>query len=297
MYKSLNAQALGITGRQSEIIEMALTYGFRGIECDIMEFAKRVQVQGLEKARRFLESAHLRMSGFDLPMRWRGDESTFETDLEKLQPLAESAAAAGAKACHTTIMPATDMFPYHENFELHRKRLATIADSLAKFGIQLGVSFLAAPAHRVDKSFQFIYEVDALVTLIKSVNSKNLGMVLDTWNWHFGGGHEDQLRALTADRVVSVRIADAPAGLAPDAISEEQRTLPQENGAVPNVALLTALAEMGFKGPVSIDPHPSCLTGWNRETIVQKISTTLDDLFRATGVIKVGMKPALTAHE
>src|SRR5262245_18626189 len=121
MYKSLNPQVLGIAGRQSEIIELALTYGFRGIECDIQEFARRVQVQGLDKAKRFPESAHLRMSGFELPMRWRGDESIFQAELEKLDAIAGNAAAAGAIACHTIVMPATDMFPYHENFELHRK--------------------------------------------------------------------------------------------------------------------------------------------------------------------------------
>src|SRR5687767_13415413 len=157
MYKALNPRGLGISGRQSEIIELALTYGFRGVEWDILEFAKRVQVQGLDKAKRFLESAHLRMSGFELPMRWRGEQSTFESELQNLDQLATYAAAAGAKACHTTIMPATDMFPYHENFELHRNRLSTIADALAKHGIKLGVTFLTAPAHRTDKSFQFIF--------------------------------------------------------------------------------------------------------------------------------------------
>ncbi len=297
MHKSLNPQVLGITGRQSEIIELALTYGFRGIECDILEFAKRVQVQGLDRAKRFLASAHLRMSGFELPMRWRGDESTFQSELEKLEPLAAYAAAAGAKACHTTIMPATDMFPYHENFELHRKRLAGIADALAKHGIRLGVSFLTAPSHRIDKSFQFIYEADALITLIKSVSSNNLGLVLDTWNWHFGGGSANQLRALTADRIVAVRIADAPVDASPESIREEQRTLPQETDVVQNAAMMTLLSEIGFKGPVSVDPHPSSLTGMNRETVVQKISASLDELFKAAGIARVTMKPALTATE
>jgi hypothetical protein len=54
---------------------------------------------------------------------------------------------------------------------------------------------------------------------------------------------------------------------------------------------------MGYNGPVSVDPHPSSLTGMNREAIVQKISTTLDELFKASGVVKVAMKPALTATE
>ena len=41
MYKNLNTEILGITGRQSEIIELALTYGFRGIEIDIADLRRR----------------------------------------------------------------------------------------------------------------------------------------------------------------------------------------------------------------------------------------------------------------
>lgn len=296
MYKALNPIFLGLSGRQSEIIELALTYGFRGIECDIHEFAKRVQVQGLERAKRFLESANLRMSGFELPMRWRGDESAFQTDLEKLETLAQYAAAAGAKACHTKILPATDMFPYHENFELHRKRLASIAEALAKHDIRLGVLLISAPVHRADKSFQFIYEADALVTLVKSVSSNNLGLLLDTWNWHFGGGSAAQLASLGADRIIGVRIADAPAGTVAETITEESRIMPQEDGVIQNVAILTQLAEMGFKGPISLEPHPSALTGMTREAIVQKISAGLDELFKSAGISKSpAVKPTLAA--
>jgi sugar phosphate isomerase/epimerase len=297
MYKSLNPHVLGIAGRQSEIIELALTYGFRGIELDINEFARRVEVQGLDRAKRFLESGHLRLSGFELPARWRGDESVFDAELEKLGPLAGYAAAAGAKACHTTIMPATDMFPYHENFELHRKRLAQLADLLGSHGIRLGVSFLTAPAHRADKNFQFIYEADALVTLIKSVATNNLGLVLDTWNWHFGGGTIDLLKSLPADRIVSVRIADAAADVPLDSIHDEQRVMPQETDIVQNRAILSELGTLGFKGPVSMDPDPSCLNGMTREAIVQKVSTSLDDLLAAAGVAKPGARPALTSSK
>lgn len=41
MYHNLNPAALGITGRQSELIELALTYGFGGLELDIAGIVKR----------------------------------------------------------------------------------------------------------------------------------------------------------------------------------------------------------------------------------------------------------------
>jgi chitinase len=41
MYKNLNATVLGVSGRQSELIELAMTYGFRGLDIDIVDLVKR----------------------------------------------------------------------------------------------------------------------------------------------------------------------------------------------------------------------------------------------------------------
>lgn len=286
MYKTLSPQELGISGRQSEIIELALTYGFRGLEIDMQEFAKRVQLQGMERARRFLDSAHLRVSGFELPIKWRGDESVYESELEKLEQIAGCAELLGVKSCYTMVMPATDMFPYHENFELHRRRLGGMAEALGKHGIRLGVGFLAAPPHRAGKSFQFIHEAEALVTLIKSVTSKNVGLLLDTWDWHFGGGKLDQLRTLGAERIVVVRMAEAPADTSSATISDEQRLIPSMGGPVDNSSFISLLHEMGYKGPVSADPHPAALTGLTRDGIVQKCSVALDELLKTVGIVR-----------
>jgi len=295
MYKALNPSVLGISGRQSEIVELALTHGFRGIECDINEFAKRAQTHGIEKAKRFLESAHLKLSGFELPLRWRGDEIAFQADLEKMEPIVGFAAAAGAKACHTTVMPATDMFPYHENFELHRKRLGIIAESLAEHGICLGLVLVAAPAHRVGKSFQFIYEVDSLITLLKSISSNNLGLILDTWNWHFSGGNLGHIKALGPERIVGVRIADAPADATAETLHDEQRLMPNDAGAINVQGVVSLLAELGYKGPLSLDPHGAAFAGMSRDSIVQRVSSTLDELLKLAGISKTIVKPSLAA--
>ena len=77
MYKNLSPKALGITGRQSEIIELALTYGFRGVELDINDFVKRISHRGLDHATRFIRSAQIKIGGFELPVKWRGDEALY----------------------------------------------------------------------------------------------------------------------------------------------------------------------------------------------------------------------------
>ena len=43
MFKNLSPSALGISGHESEIIELALTYGFRGVDLDIADLEAAVQ--------------------------------------------------------------------------------------------------------------------------------------------------------------------------------------------------------------------------------------------------------------
>ncbi len=65
MYKNLNSDALGISGRQSELIELALTHKFSGLDLDLAPLCRQVQSRGLEHARRFLDSAKLKIGGFE----------------------------------------------------------------------------------------------------------------------------------------------------------------------------------------------------------------------------------------
>ena len=46
MFKNLNLAALGLAGQTSEIIELALTFGFQGLDINIQEFATRVKLHG-----------------------------------------------------------------------------------------------------------------------------------------------------------------------------------------------------------------------------------------------------------
>lgn len=278
MYKNLNPVALGVSGRQSELIELALTYGFGSIDVDIERYLKKAESKGPEQAGRFIVSAKIKMGGFELPIKWRGAEEDYKQELQKLDTSAQFLAANGADIALATIQPASDEYPYHENFELHRQRLAEIAEVLAKHEMRLGVGFLALPVHREDKPYQFICDAEAMITLIKSVSASNVGLNLDTWNWHFGGGTVDQIRELEANRVVSVSIADAPGDVDVSAITEDQRQLPSEDGAVNNEELLRVLGENGFDGPMTLLAAADCFKGLTREAIVQKCGNILDEL-------------------
>ena len=275
MYLNLNAGALGVSGRQSELIELALTYGFKGFDLDLVPLAKQVDLHGFEHAARFIESANIKIGGFDLPVRWQGDDSDFNEDLDRLSKLGEMATRLGATRCRTVVMPASDDLPYHENFEFHRHRFTKIAEVLLPHSIQLGLDFLATPLHREGLQHQFIHSPDALMTLAKTVGVDNIGVAVDVWQWLVSGGSWDPLRELSADEIVLVRIADIPQDVPTDAISDDQRVLPSEDGVNDISSLMNHLQEIGYAGPVTPFPHSSQFSVRTRESMVRMAGSSI----------------------
>lgn len=291
MYKNLNPSAIGIFGRQSELVEIALTHKFKGLEIDITEVTKRAQTTSVAQACRYLCSAPLTIAGFELPIRWAGDEKEFAADLTQIPLLIEVAAALNADRCFTTIRPTCDQRPFHENFKFHVERLGKVADALAPGNVKLALNFLAAPSDRADGGFEFIHQADPTVLLINSIGKDNVGLLLDAWAWTVGGGEFEKLRALRPEQIVSVRLADIPAGVDLAAITNEQRGLPGEGGTIDSAALLSLLDDIGFDGPVAVAPWPGSSKGQKREETVKKASAALDAVLTTVE----GDKPVETA--
>ena len=279
MYGSLNIDSLGITGRQSELIELALTHLFKGLDLDLETFSRQVEERGQEHAARFINSAEIRIGTWQLPVRWQEDEETFKEDLQKLSTIASVASTIGANRCITDVMSGSDSLPLQENFEFHRARFTDVAERLAPHGISLGLGFQAAAASRVGLAHQFVVEADGLIALMKSVSADNVGLYLDTWNWHLGGGTADQLAELTADDVVAVCVADIPSAATAATIELSQRLLPSPTGVVPVAEILLKLREMEYLGPVIPRPDVSQFTGVTRDVIVQQTADALHSVW------------------
>lgn len=298
MYKNLGAAGLGVSGRQSELIELALTYGFRGFDVDMERLAKQAQRNSLEHAGRFIESAASFANGFsiggwDLGLPWDEDDAAFSEGLGRLDEFVEVAAKVDASRCFTTIQPASDTLPYHENFERLRSRIGQAAAKLAAQQIRLGLNFRPAPEVRADRAHEFIHDFEGLTTLASTIGAANVGIVLDTWNWFVGGGGLDQLNDLSAEQIVIVRIADVPGDADLAAIGEKQRILPSDEGLVDCDAVMKLLLEKDYDGPITPYPHPSAFTGRTRESIVQAAADCLEQLWIAVGLSKP--KAALVA--
>lgn len=295
MFKNFNPTVLGISGHQSEIIELTLTYGFTGIDLNMVEFAARARLKGMAYARRLLDSARICVGTFALPLEWDTDDENFQKELKKLPEYADCAAELGCTRATAVLSPAGDSRPYHENFEFHRHRFQDICAALKPSGIRLAIGFHAAEYRRRNQAFQFIHDLDALTLLLNMVAAPNLGLLLDTWEVIACGGSVETIRKLPLQQIVAVQVAEMPNSVPFSELDDKSRLLPgAENGRVDVAAFLAALQQMGYDGPVTVKPSRTAFQSRRREVIVKQTADSLERVWRAAG-LSASARPALVA--
>ncbi len=280
MYKTLDTNLLDITGRSTEVIELALTYGFVGINVDMMDMFKRSQRATFESASRFLVSSKLHVASFAAPISLDDDDTSFASSLAQLQQVADIAGKLQSNCAVVNIPTGTNRLPYHEYFDVIRKRIDQLADVLGQHGVRLALRFCAIPDAE-EKQFKFVRDVEGFVALVKSCSSKNVGIVLDTWNWHLGGGKQSQLDEIGPDRVAIVYIADCKEGVDAAAATCEDRILPTSSGVIDNVSWLKKLGNRQI--PITAyGAAPSEIS--TRDALIAHVQDTIDELLTAAGL-------------
>ncbi len=289
MFKNLNPSAIGITGHESEIIELALTHGFGGIDLDMADFAARAKLHGMPYAKRLIDSANIRVGTFALPIDWDVDDEQFSHDIKNLPEYAEAAAEVGCTRCLATLTPAGDKRPYHENFEFHRRRFSEICEVLQPAGVWFGVGFQAAEYMRKNQAFQFIHDFDALTLLLNMVDAPNMGLLLDVWDLVAGGGSVESIRHLPLGQIVAVQVAEMPAEVSLSDLDEKSRLLPgDENGRIDIASVLRILAEFGYNGPVTAKLSRGIFQSRRRDVVVKQTAEAFKKVWNAAGLTPAG---------
>lgn len=284
MLKNFSPQALGINGRQSELIELALTYAFGGMDIDMTEMLRRAQRTTVEDAAKYLNAAKIQIGGFDLDIDLDADDDAFTSQVGTLHPLADLAKELGASRCYIRLPAATDRLPYPEYFETQRERLSQIAETLKARDIKLGIGFSAGKELEEGKEFAFVRNVEGFVALVSAVAGDNVGYLIDTWDWVIGDGTIDQLRELSVDKIVAVRIATVPEDVDVTAAATIDRMLPEQEGTLNHVEVIKHLESIGFEGPVSPGASSTRYKGTTRESIVQRSQEAIDGIFKEAGL-------------
>lgn len=299
MYKSLSCDLLEISGRQSEIIELALTYGFRGFEIDMDDLVKRCQRSSFENASRFLVSSKLQIAGFDAPIDLDSDDETFSVRLAQLNAVAEIASRASANTAIVTIPYGTNRLPYPEYFDVVRNRIDQIAEVFAKEDVRVALTFnvhvpVAEPDAK-EQQFKFVRDVEGFTAIVRACSSKNVAILYDSWNWFVGGGSLEQLEQIGLERVAGLRLSDCTEGVAAEAATADDCLLPGLTGTIDNASVLQKFAEAKLKLPVAargktLEESPT------RDALVAAAQDALDKTFEAAGIPSETRRPEMFAE-
>lgn len=296
MFKNLVGEGLGVSGRQNEMIELALTYGFRGIDIDMNDMVGRAMEVSQEFACQYLNAAQkaLQTGAFEVPVDLRLEEEKFRPALNRLKIVGELVAQVGCKRAYIHV-PASSNLPFQENFERYQARVAEVATELAQHEIKIGLSFDGTVEGQKKHEHKFITNANELATLVKTVGADNVGVLLDGWHWTLGGGSIEDLNQFTADQIICVRLADLPEGFNAEETSAKDRLIPvaDENGI--SVKVLKWLNSVSYEGPIAACPNASQFTGMTREKIVQRLSEALNEILPIAGVDEAVTRPAIVS--
>lgn len=280
MFRNLSTVGLPLSGRSSELIELALSFGFDAMDIDLIDFAQQAEAFGVTHARRLMVSARLKSGVFQLPVAIGGDDATFKADMKLLPARLDAAQATEAFRAVATVEPASDEHGFKDFFELYRTRLDAIGDELAKRGIQLGLAVAPETDARTGRTHQFITTFEELLGLV-AVAHKQVGAVVDAWALHVTGEPIDLIAKVPAGRIVEVRLSDAPREVPGQELSHTQRLMPGDTGVINAAGILTAARAAGFDGPVTPWADRATMVGRGREKIVKLAGDRLEAIWKA----------------
>ncbi|MFO0914797.1 MAG: TIM barrel protein [Pirellulales bacterium] len=276
MYRNFDPASLGISGRPSEVIELALNYGFRGMDLDLDEFARSADDKGFDWAARYLPRRQLKITGGDLPVDLGATETEFTVQLEQLAQRLPYFTQLGVETLYYVVSPSSPQRPYHENFELHRTRLLRVSDLLRPTEICVAIGMNAVQSEREAGAYQFVWQSDALTTLVKTVGADNVGLLLDTWQWHLGGGTIAKLQDFPVSLVATVRMADLPTDFNLLSVTRDDRLMPATTGVVPNSEIWNWLAQGQYQRGITVAPSSAATRGLTRDRTVARSVEALD---------------------
>ena len=278
MYKILNSRGLGVAGKQNELIELALTHGFSGVEVDIVDLVGRHDTLGKQFACQFLQSAKIDMGTFELPVDLGASDEGFVDSTANLDTIIDLATTLNARCCYIKVAPSNGLFSFQECFEKHQIRLQALSEQFADSNIKIGLLLSATSPEPADGEFKFITNAEEMLTLVKAVNLSNVGVCLDTWQWAVGGGTVEQLKEAGFDNAISeIRLADVAPEADVAALTENDRTaLPGDTLDSFSVKLCKAIVAESVDVPISVATTLATFATAPRDSIVGKVSKQLD---------------------
>jgi 2-keto-myo-inositol isomerase len=135
---------------------------------------------------------------------------------------------------------ATDKEVYDESVSV----LTQISDRFKDYKVRFAFEFLG---------FRWcsVSTLEEDLNIVKGVNRKNIGMVLDTFHFYAGGSSVDTIRNVDKEKIFIFHINDAER-MPRKELQDAHRLYPGE-GVIPLKKIVSGLKGIGYDGPVSLE--------------------------------------------
>ena len=138
-------------------------------------------------------------------------------------------------------------------------------------------------------------DVEGFLALFRSCTAKNVGVTVDTWSFHVGGGTFDQITQ-PCQLIACIRCAwpTSPTRSSLKKATTKNRLMPGLGGVIENVKIVSHFAKAGYKGPITPMGHSNNSSGMTRDALVSAAQDALDKvLLTEAGVPTVTRKPEM----
>jgi len=278
-YAILSLGRLGLHASFPESMELAAKHGFEGLDPDAGYLAS-LNDAALHHLLDDLQKRNLKFGAAGLPVEFRKDSDTFNSDLKKLPATAAVLQRAGIWRVNTWILPCSDDLTYLQNFRQHAERLRLCAQVLTDHGQKLGLEYVSPRTLWRSQKHPFIHTLSEMKELLVAIGTDNLGIQLDSWHWFNAQETQQDLLTLRRQDVITVDLNDAPTGLTLDQYRDNSRELPAATGVIPVKQFLDSLLQIGYDGPIQAEPFNAALRALPLDQACAAASDAMKKAFR-----------------
>ena len=274
--------AIGVSASQLEAIELAARHGFESVEA-YGGYLALLSDEQMAELKNLLKAKGLSFGAAGFPLDFRRDEAVFDQGLRDLPGFCAGLKRAGVRRTSTWIIPCDDKLTYLQNFRQHASRLRKAARVLLEHDVRLGLEYVGPRTSWTARRYPFIHTMAEMKDLIAEIGTGNVGFLLDSWHWWHAGDTVTDLLSLRAEDVIAVDLNDAPAAVPKDEQVDNRRELPCATGVIDAGAFLNALNQIGYDGPVRVEPFNQML---NKMTKEEACATAARSLKKALALIQ-----------
>ena len=278
----LSPRLVGLNVKIADLIPLAAQYGFEGIDPMIEELAT-LSESAVDQLRETIKKQGLVVGPANIALPIGKSQEEFAAWLGDLPGLAAVLQRVGCNRIVNFVKACDANLTYLENFRVHTRRLREIASVLDDHGFYLGLEYIGPKINWTRQRYPFIHTLKEFKELLTETDKNNIGFLLDSWHWYCAGETAADILSLRKEQIVCVHLNDAPAGIPVDQQIDSKRALPASTGIIDISGFLGAVLQLGYAGPVVVEPCDAELNKLPTDQKLQKVIDSVGKAFNAAG--------------